>query len=584
MLIRDGTVQHFEPLAAVPELPVPFDLQLAVHRATLSGTISEQRWADMRRQQLRMLRMTVMGASTTSGCGSAELLRAARCASDAELSRYCDFSRSWVRHMHDALQVELATRPTHHVWVNTFPRNAQAASYFARCTGRFVGSTTRIIVLEVAQVGFPTLKTDIVTLVDSLRRHAPAAAIVLLTWVSKDVLFPPGTKVQATTAKLSNIIDAALSLGVDVLRVDRIALAIVAHRDLVSGDRSGFASSGRGWCTKSTKLQEPLPASFRMQITSDPNSSRPEPIREVATSFLFAGRGRDYVHPTPEGHALIGRLVAQYVANRLGLSGELPTDSDAVSYLLGPGQPFNQSSTLAARPHLVQNDTSAMLWEQCFGAEELPVHGGQPPWKLTNEGGAKGVRKLGLISRRVGEVLTLGPIGEGLQHEWRSRLAAAPQAARVGHLLIAIELGYLLAPRPSFGALQLSCVGCKCQRLLNALAKSITPFPGIDTNAQISTNEHYRAPEFNATITATTVFAARLDLSTRSPMQCMLHIRHAPAGSGLSEKRRFAECNHANRTAPAYFCRPSNESRVRVDSLNAWGPTSAAGSILLARS
>ena len=72
----------------------------------------------------------------------------------------------------------------------------------------------------------------------------------------------------------------------------------------------------------------------------------------------------------------------------------------------------------------------------------------QFPYRLlVDEGGAKGVRKLGLLSRVPGQTLLLGPL-----------LPERPRCAAV-----CVSVGYLHSWRTEQGALRLECdIGCSC--------------------------------------------------------------------------------------------------------------------------
>ena len=128
-------------------------------------------------------------------------------------------------------------------------------------------------------------------------------------------------------------------------------------------------------------------------------------------------------------------------------------------------------------------------------------------------------------------------------------------------------------------ALVITCQNCSCRREIHTFAKSLHPFPGIDTYSQFNPNLHYRHPKFNSTITSSTAFGARLDFpplhSLRPPAPCFIHVKHAPAGYGLSAEFRKRSCHKGNVTAslalPAAWCHERrNDSRVRIDSLNAY--------------
>ena len=159
----------------------------------------------------------------------------------------------------------------------------------------------------------------------------------------------------------------------------------------------------------------------------------------------------------------MGRSVAKYVAHRLGL---FPATSSQMR-ASRPGVRFESdliTNWSAASASLAPAGV-APAWEQCHTAETMPVVAGAPaPWRLVDEGGAKGVKKLGLLSKTIGDRLLIGPIGAELQQQERQRLLDGLMTRRGWHPKLTVELGYLLAPREDFGALVLQCYNCTCKR------------------------------------------------------------------------------------------------------------------------
>ena len=176
-IIVDGTAQHYEPIRNF-EMPLESnikltdgsrDLQQLVRKATASGAQSRSAWAQMRAHPRSKLRVSVLGSSSSSGCGGLEPAHKSRCFNFTELniiqalplmSKVCSLGHSWARRMHDSLMDKLrAPRPdsprTSEVVTSVHPRNAMGAGYFARCTSRFVSASTDVVILELAQVNSP---------------------------------------------------------------------------------------------------------------------------------------------------------------------------------------------------------------------------------------------------------------------------------------------------------------------------------------------------------------------------------------------------------------------------------------------
>lgn len=669
----NGDPTAFPALQNIPELPVAAHTPALVRRATVISDRASPMWAGIRstvRHSLRRpLRVTVLGSSSTNGCGSGEPTYSARCytndSAPKALTKQCFQARSWVRHLHDALTPRL-----HGLSLAVHARNAMGPEYFARCSSRFVGAKDDVIVLELATVGDMT--EELPMLLESLRRVAMNAAVVLLMWTPQTILFgqtPPG-EVNAT----GRLERTAVAHGVDVVRIDRIALATLTHPELSHGRASQperGESVGRGvhacgprvakvgvdyaWpaARSSTTNQSnaaafergPLEAAVARAASPPPRLPHGLPFvslhrpQAVVPAWLYAQRGKDIVHPSPEGHVLLGRVVAQYISTRLGLDHmsahagntsatpmpgrreyralgssegtQVPHRARAAATPGGTPIPASTASIASApaQPSTALQAPAPLNWEQCYTAETFPISKGAPPWRLVDEGGEKGVKKIGLLSTSVGDSVLFGPLGSDyaqrelahLRQNWmgapthHGRLRA-PSIARgtttsggdgvrgttgaESELRLAVEVGYLLAPRSDFGALYLSCENCTCRREKSTFAKSLHPFPRVDTDARFNPNPHYHAQGFNASITTSTMFMMALPFTSTTPMQalqeCMLRVTHAPASSGLSVWKargcpvtQQAWAQSRNRTGNL-ACQVRTPSRVRLDWMAVW--------------
>ena len=191
----------------------------------------------------------------------------------------------------------------------------------------------------------------------------------------------------------------------------------------------------------------------------------------------------DTVHPSRLGHAMLAVGVARLLQERL--NENLPCDDNA--------------STIVAPPPLPQ---SSQEW--CYlSAEQLPVpvNGSAWPtigsivsgWSLVDEGGAKGIKKLGFLSASHDDVLRLGPL---------------PQCAH-----LAASVGYLQSWRQEFGALRISCVGsCSCS----------PPSQVVQTSATRVGYEGGKRELENATITS----SMAVGVSHHLRGQCFLQLTH----------------------------------------------------------
>ena len=139
------------------------------------------------RRAKAIFRVSVLGVSTTAGCGAAEswldvLLPVANAS-----SKSCAPMRSWARQMYEELLEEFHETPgaKSRLAVEVFPLNAAVASAHGDCASSRVKRDTSLILLEVATNLF---NTDVRELILRVRATAPAAVILFVAWPSQSWL------------------------------------------------------------------------------------------------------------------------------------------------------------------------------------------------------------------------------------------------------------------------------------------------------------------------------------------------------------------------------------------------------------
>ena len=127
-----------------------------------------------------VLKIVILGASLTTGCGASE--------TSANHSRQCAIEGSWGRIMHDAvvrifgsvrgLRLPIQTR--------IYARNAVACSFFERCTSEMVPSDAAVVLLETGtNLWQPTDRdneAELTAVADAVRRAAPSAWLAFVVW------------------------------------------------------------------------------------------------------------------------------------------------------------------------------------------------------------------------------------------------------------------------------------------------------------------------------------------------------------------------------------------------------------------
>lgn len=363
-----------------------------------------------------------------------------------------------------------------HVW----GKNAVEASYFSQCTkSRFQLSTnTSVVLIELEsayQVGGDRALASLHALLARVRHGAPHAAIGFIAWPS-----------QGSYAA----VEASLQNGTG-MRGERFDLML--SRTLLHGAE---------------------------RISSHPPQA-------------FYG---DSVHPNLAGHMLLGAAAAYMISK-----GILDTPCHSVGRADDSSvRPQTEAELLAHNAMTERTVPSFFVQEQkqieeavemCIGsADQLPLLPPVDGWTLKDEGGLKGVRKLGFVSTQVGATMTIGPLLSDI---------------KCG--MFDVSLGYLQSWRPEMGAFRITCVGCSCTSIPGSWSAGAFPYPVVQTWSY-ATSKHVTAkvmqkdlaPLANASLTVSTRFA----LLKREP-ECFLNITHVPK-------------YHAAKDMP---------SRVRIDTL-----------------
>ena len=465
ILIADAT--SLPPLLDWPALPpslqaliTPDMKTTTLHRCNSSAT----RWHALAHRSTP-LRIAVLGSSPTAGCGSAEAVDHGH---NTTLSTRCDYTRSWARRVRDCVQPALDSwLPAREVVFKVGFKNAVSLAFFGECaSGRLLGPHTDLILLEATNVW----NTDVAFLIRRLRRAAPAAHIVFVTWPARSILdLAVRSRVHASRQR---VFDGALAEEADVYDATAL-LALMLH----------------AWR----------------------RTHKAAPARGLASSF-YAQRGKDLVHPSPKGHVLLATFVAHTIASELraAMSQRVASPSAATVERQDEGEKGGAPLSVAGG-------------EQCFDeADALPV---QDPggWALHDVGSAaKGVRKMGWVSRVVNQTMRIGPLPAfPRRHAPPARVPEAPAEAATRSAkeatpssprcsLEIVRLGYLMsgyqyADGRANGALHLSCDGgCSCAEMGGFFSAAQTPFPTLQTNASAATDPMLAG--LNASITATTQF------------------------------------------------------------------------------
>ena len=486
-------IVHGERLAYPPiarELPANALTSLGrplLEEACGAPSSADGLWAQVRSRLHagRTLRVGIIGCSTTAGCGAL-----------APSSQACSVPRSWGRHAHDQL---LASVQPHGYKMETsiFHKNAVEATFFLDCMHQLLPPMADVVILEVLQNMYALSTAALLNLtVAAVRRTAPGAAILLIGWLKYHLVKP---------SVLSELQQLSSALAVDFVNV---------------------------------------PAAMRLMSTSQPAMSARK-------------HGRMDHHPSGQGHELIGELAARCINRRVRPS-RMPRNGTGAPKRSGVGSNGHPCITgPTCRP-----DGRWGGNEICYNsALELPVmmpkiarstrsafdRAGGSGFALVDDGGDKGIKKLGYASTRIGDILMLGPVQ--IPAPQISALSAAP-FRRQCYVNLRVRFGYFVSSHAGQGVLTLLCTsGCLCRPMKSVFLRSSLPFPRLETDAR-RLGEFKLDPSENVSMTAYTSFIVMLDNTT-----------------GKATTNRSRGCHvHAQHSAP-HGHQKGSKSRVRVDSL-----------------
>ena len=362
----------------------------------------------------------------------------------ASPSTLCNIYGSWTHMLMHRLN-SLGVQTEMHV----YGKNAVDPDYFLHCTrSRYLSGVVHLVLLEfeINLDGTTKSFSSLDALLRQVHAAAPEATVVFVGWPPKDGL--------GKANPFYRQIESMLLRGSVRKRVDLALFSRV--------------------------LQTLRP----QQLAPEGNQTK---WLQLALS-LYA----DQAHPTPTGHALLAETVARLLLRRLRAPD--PCNSAVQPGLRARAKPLVESSVADGRCYL--------------SADTIPLRQPLPDsWTLVDEGGAKGVRKLGYLSRTPGgPPLMLGPLLPSLSCA-----------------LLHVSLSYLRSWRETQGSFTLSCEGCLCSgepalgprgfgtSAFKDARKANDPWPHVQTAGQLAwtrTGEGYTFELPNASVTVFTRFYA----------------------------------------------------------------------------
>ena len=326
-------------------------------------------------------------------------------------SMRCSMPLSWGRRAHDALASAMREASVS-VETSIFQKNGVEANFFFGCTHELLPDRPDVVIVEVLQNIYTSgLDSLIKGLVSAIRDAAPGVPIVFLAWLK---LSRFGEGPGQTVPRLRQL---AATMGFDVADV---------------------------------------PAVLRGGLSVDRCSSDRECTRhKIYVKELFArnSHGLNH-HPNALGHDFLGNIAALCIARRL----------------TGPRRIGSQPGGDADGK---KPTSGSVAEEQCYtSADTMPVInlGG---FVLQDDGGHKGVKKLGYSSRRVGDMLSLGPL------QVHPHVDGVPDT-RSCRSVMRVRLGYLISTHPGMGELHAECAGgCSCRPIKSTFLRGELPFPRL---------------------------------------------------------------------------------------------------------
>jgi hypothetical protein len=443
-----------------------------------------------------VLRLAMVGFSTLNGCGS------------RDPSPFCDVEFCWSRRMLDALSGHLHRVPQFtelRVFGSSSAKSAAHPSYFGYCTSSFVQHKADVVLFE-AGTNMYDGKSHLEMLIPSFRKAAPHAALVLIFWagVSKSSSEHEPTVSKHIPKYQRMVRDAADQFSVDAVFVNE-ALRHLAINSTACGTPK---YEGRTWSARN---------------------------------------GKDH-HPNGHGHQLMGELVAHHLHRSLLVASSAARKHAAPDQDTSrPGRPSDISGGA------ILHETNLTVTDVCINsADALPVVNSTGNWTLVDEGGSgKGVKKLGWVSRSIGDTLDLAvappeePAIACLPRDSSNACGSTTRCALA-------RLGYLLSSQPGQGWISVSCHGactCKCMQCTNLRSSKV---------AGDCRNNLACPPDRNISVTSLVEIAIAHRSQHEQQAQCVLRATNIPSAAAAGDASKAGH-KGAMRGFP---------SKVRIDSLS----------------
>ena len=253
------------------ELP-PLTLDVLQPQAVEPQDEHSSSWRRVLAQASRsgVLRVVILGASPTTGCGAADFGNA---------SRLCSTRLSWGRQMHDALTRSLSgvTGLALRTETRIYARNAVRTDFFATCTREMVPRESSVVLLETGTNLWGTTDEEneqqLTATAAAIRRAAPSAVLVFVVW--------PHNEFRKRVAGPALVRRVAEKHNIEAVWV----------------------------------LDGPLPPWPKAVEAAPCDSGRD--WRCAPRCCLYGQEGRDLVHPNARGHALMAQRAAGLLASRV---------------------------------------------------------------------------------------------------------------------------------------------------------------------------------------------------------------------------------------------------------------------------
>ena len=487
--LRDlDEVVDFPPEEHALKAAVLDKLDRVLDGACMTTPGSDANWGHAHRRLAHssVLRVGVLGCSTTAGCGAL--------AGSAKESK-CSAALSWGRRAYDAFVTALHPRT---VDMSIYHKNAVEAQFFWDCTRSLLPPSPDVVMIEILQNAYLGIEINLNGTIRALRRTAPKAAIVVIGWPKQ------GSR---------NVVEArrlAPELGVDVGDVPH------AMREL-------------------TLSQQSLYAVVKHKPDHHPNAQGHDLVGNLAAACVakqLAVAARHHLEQPKAGGG--GAEAADQGQQPEPISELCFNSADQIPLVDGGsggcrrGNHSGGSQSGGGVSHVIHSGSG-------HGSE-----GSATGFVLRDYGVAKGVKKFGYTSERIDDNLLVGPLDLPIA----SQIAAKPSLC---HGTLRVRFGYLVSTHPGQGALQLRCAGgCSCRPVKSNFMRAAYPFPTLQANPSLNRGE-FRALVVPAneslSVTAYTVFIATMNPTNKATGRhpCRLEVKHVQAGShtGSGSSVRF---------------------------------------------